>query len=412
MRTDTAARQYTAFLGFAVLLLIPSFDTFLKYFGIGGVVAYFASGLLALLLVWKVVLPFFQSKITDRQADILAIFTFTALTIVVSLVYPLAHSGRFGRGSDADDALLIAGTKLLNGEYPYYLLTYLGNMISPMPGAVLLAVPFVALGIIAIQNVFWLGVLFVTVRHYMKSSKLALALIWLLLLLTPTVLQNLFTGADYVSNSIYVLVFMWMMVTNISDPESPEWKRLLPSVLLGVALSSRSSFLVLMPLLFSILGQNAGWVNAIKYLAVSQVICLSVTVPLWIYDPAGFTPLIVQSMKVTELATVLPFAGVIIPLSGILLASALAFQKLETDCMAFFRNCAIVQLFILLFTSGIWSLKLGYLDLFVGQSGYGMFALFFGAVAGWVMLYRNVTDSSLVVPSPNLIVPSGTLKSI
>jgi len=53
-----------------------------------------------------------------------------------------------------------------------------------------------------------------------------------------------------------------------------------------------------------------------------------------------------------------------------------------------------VQLFALLFTSGIWSLKLGYLDLFVGQSGYGMFTLFFGAVAGWTAFYSNAVSSS------------------
>ncbi len=399
MSTESPGRQYIGFLGLAAFLLIPSFDTFLKYFGLAGVILYFAIGILALLLGQKFVLPVYRSKITGKSADILAVITFALLTLVVSFVYPLANSGRFGRGSDADDALLIAGGKLLNGEFPYYLSTYLGNMISPMPGAVLFAIPFVILGIIAIQNVFWLGVLFVTVRHYFQSSPMALGLIWLLLLFSPTVLQNLLTGADYVSNSIYILVFMWIMVTTISDPKSAEWKRLLPTILFGIGLSSRSNFLIIMPLLLSIMVQNAGWISALKYLIISGITCLLVTVPFWLYDPAGFTPLIVQSMKVTELQTVLPFAGVIIPLSGILLATLLSFQKLETDCMAFFRNCTIVQLFILLFTSGIWSLKLGYLDLFVGQSGYGMFTLFFGAVAGWAAFYSNALSSSFSLSS-------------
>ena len=390
---------YLAVFGFAAFLLIPSFDTFLKYFGVLGVLVYFAAGATALVLLGKFVLPFYRSKMSGRYADILAIVTFAALTLLVTIVYPLANSGRFGRGSDADDALLIAGGRLLNGEFPYYLSTYLGNMISPMPGAVLFSIPFTVLGLIAIQNVFWLGVLFVTVRHYFKSSPLALGLIWLLLLFSPTVLQNLLTGADYVSNSIYILVFMWIMVTTISDPKSAEWKRLLPAVLLGIGLSSRSNFVVLIPLFLSVLVQNAGWISAIKYLAISGVTCLLVTVPFWLYDPAGFTPLIVQSMKVTELQTVLPFAGVIIPLSGIILAAVLSFQKMETNCMIFFRNCAIVQLFVVLFTSGIWSLKLGYLDLFVGQSGYGMFTLFFGAVAGWAAFYHNALSSSFSLSS-------------
>ncbi|MEJ7848559.1 MAG: hypothetical protein WKF92_10775 [Pyrinomonadaceae bacterium] len=399
MRTGADVRTCIAFLGFAVLLLIPSFDTALKYFGIPGVIAYFAAGLLALLAGLKLILPLYRAKITDKYADILAIITFVLLAVIVSFVYPIANSGRFGRGSDADDALLIAGAKLLDGEFPYYLSTYLGNMISPMPGAVLFSLPFVALSIIALQNIFWLGILFLTVRHYFKSSNYALGLIWLLLLISPTLYQNLLTGADYVSNSIYILVFMWIMVMTVSDPETAEWKRLLPAVLLGIGFSSRSNFLVLMPLLLSVLVQNAGWKQAIKYLSIAGFACLLVTVPFWLYDPSGFTPLIVQSMKVTELQTVLPFAGVIIPLSGILLAAVLSLQKLETDCRAFFRNCAIVQLFVLLFTSGIWSLKLGYLDLFVGQSGYGMFSLFFGALAGWAAFYPNVLSSSFSLSS-------------
>lgn len=399
MRTDTVARTYIACLGFAVLLLIPSFDTALKYFGIPGIIAYFAVGLLALFAVWKFILPLYCARMTDKFADIFAVITFAFLTLLVYVVYPLANSGRFGRGGDADDALLIAGAKLLNGEFPYYLSTYLGNMISPMPGAVLFSLPFVALGIVALQNIFWLGVLFVTVRHYFKNSAFALGFIWLLLLISPTVYQNLFTGADYVSNSIYILVFMWIMITTVSNRESAEWQRILPAVLLGIGFSSRSNFLVLMPLLLSILVQNAGWKQAIKYLSIAGFACLAVTVPFWIYDPSGFTPLIVQSMKVTELQTVLPFAGVIIPFSGMLLAAVLSFQKLETDCTAFFRNCALVQLFVLLFTSGVWSLKLGYLDLFVGQSGYGMFTLFFGAIAGWAAFYPNVLSSSLSLSS-------------
>jgi len=83
----------------------------------------------------------------------------TLLLIAAFIVlYPVARSGLFGPGSDRDDALNVALQALLSGHYPYYAQTYLGNPPTPMPGALLLALPFFALGTSAWQNLFWLPV--------------------------------------------------------------------------------------------------------------------------------------------------------------------------------------------------------------------------------------------------------------
>ena len=119
------------------------------------------------------------------------------------------------------------------------------------------------------------------------------------------------------------------------------------------------------------------------------------TVPFWLYDPQGFAPLIVQAKKLHTIEDVLPFAGIIIPGSAILLSLILSFQKFKVDCTLFFRNCAIVQIFVLFFTSTVYSIKLGQPDLYLGQAGYGMFTLFFGALAGWLYLYgRDLNDTN------------------
>jgi hypothetical protein len=66
---------------------------------------------------------------------------------------------------------------------------------------------------------------------------------------------------------------------------------------------------------------------------------------------------------------------------------------MQKDCARFFLNCAMVQLFVLIFTSVLYTLKLQRLDLFVAQSGYGMFTLFFGVTAAWMYLFKGSRES-------------------
>jgi hypothetical protein len=106
----------------------------------------------------------------------LAALTLLALIAVVSIGYPLANSGVYGPGGDVDDAMRIATTELILGHYPYYLKTYLGWPISPLPGAIFLAVPWAVSGLLQLQNVFWIGVLFGVLRQHFQKSAPALLL--------------------------------------------------------------------------------------------------------------------------------------------------------------------------------------------------------------------------------------------
>jgi hypothetical protein len=150
----------------------------------------------------------------------------------------------------------------------------------------------------------------------------------------------------------------------------------------------------MMPLFLSVLVQRAGWTKAIKYLAISGITFLAVTLPFWLYDPAGFAPLRVQSEKLKGIEDILPYAGIIIPGITGLIAVGLSFQDLKTDTARFFRNCALVQLFVLFLTSAIYSIKLGHVDFFLQQSGYGMFSLIFGATAFWMYLYNERIETT------------------
>lgn len=390
----TSNRSFKVF-GLAVFLLAPSFDTALKYFGVAGVIVYFAIGTVLVFAGERFILPVFRERISERTANILSVATFAFLTAIALVLYPMANTGRFGGGSDADDALVVAVTELLRGHYPYTLSTYLGNPISPMPGAVFLAIPFVIIGAIHLQNVFWLAVFFIVFRHFEKSSASAIGLIWAMLAFSPTLFQNIVTGADYASNSIYILVLMWILIRSLSDQASATWKPIVAALLLGVALSSRSTFMLMMPIFLSVLVQRAGWKEAIKYLAISGITFIAVTLPFWLYDPAGFAPLRVQSEKLKGIEDVLPYAGIIIPGITGLIAIALSFQNMKADSARFFRNCALVQLFVLFLTSAVYSIKLGHVDFFLQQSGYGMFSLIFGATAFWMYLNNERTETTI-----------------
>jgi hypothetical protein len=391
MTSEKTANRNILVFCFAVFTLLPSFDTALKYGGPLGVLAYFVAGTAVIFAADRFIFPLFNTRVSERTARILALITIAGLAILAAVVHPMIDSKTVGTGSDADDALVTAATELLAGRYPYTLSTYLGNLISPMPGSVILAIPFVAAGAIYLQNVLWIAVFLAVLSRIEKSTASAVGLVWAMLAFSPTLLQNVVTGADYASNSIYIVVSMWIMLSTIPAAAKPLWTKVLPAILLGIALSSRSTFILVMPLFLAVLVQRAGWSKAIGYLSISGIAFLVVTLPFWIVNPSGFAPFTVQSEKLKFVEEILPFAGVIVPAVAGLMACLLAFQDMKTDTAKFFRNCAIVQIVVLFVTSALYTVKLGQLDFFLQQSGYGMFTLFFGATAFW--MYLNKTDS-------------------
>lgn len=387
--TDEKPLPHLQLLGLAAFILVPSFDTIDKYFGPAGIAAYSVLGLIAVYAGYFFVLPRFNKYISERNALILAVATLAALTAVVGVGYPLANSGRFGGGSDVDDAMIIAVGELLKGSYPYYPKTYLGLPISPLPGAVFLAISWVVVGAVQFQGIFWLAILFLVLRKMLGSNVSTLAFFWALFALSPTIHQSLLTGSDYIANSIYILAAAWLVLRYGADAEAPVWKKLLAAAFLGLGLSSRSNFLLVLPMLFIVLARTAGWREAFRSAAVAGIVFALVTLPFWAYDPAGFSPMTAQAFKVKVLEQVLPFAGILIPGSAMVIAAALSFRKNAADTAAFLRDNGIVQLYLVLFSSIIYSIHTNDLNLYMANSGYGLFALFFGAAGCWLLLNRK-----------------------
>lgn len=386
-------------LAFALLIAATSADAFYKYTGLAGIAAYIAFCIIGVLFAAR---PEFAAwidhRLSERRALVLAALTLLILVIVCLYIYPRADAGQLGdRGSDADDALIIGAQALLRGAYPFSQTTYYGNPIAPMPGAIVLAIPFAFKPLIALQNVFWLGVLFWVAGRLMGSWRYAFLLLASLVFLCPAVMQNLLTATDRLSNTIYLLIAMWLLIRSASDAKALSWASLGAATLFGLGLSSRSNFFFLIPLLISALVQTADWPRTLKLLAVSATTFLIVTLPFWAYDPAGFTPFSTQSEKMAQFNSTLPYASAVVAISGMLFATLLAMRKVDRDLANFFFNCGLVQLFSVLFLSALSTVHSGRLDLYLGHVSYGVFAVVFFLVAGVPYLRRMAHPNAALV---------------
>lgn len=104
-----------------------------------------------------------------------------ALSLVALYVYPLADGLKaHNLGSDADDAMILAGTALTHLQNPYALTTYFGNPFSPGPGWVALWSPLSRLGLYPLITTLSLAATLFTFRRtghsWLQTNQWAIAL--------------------------------------------------------------------------------------------------------------------------------------------------------------------------------------------------------------------------------------------
>jgi hypothetical protein len=238
-----------------------------RFLGVSGMFAYAVIGTCALLVIHRH-FDVVVRRMTAQHAIVLAAGLAICLAIAFIVGYPLANSGVIGPGSDRDEHVQIGATALLHGRYPYSLTGPEGNPISQMPGALLLAAPFVLLGKGAYQNLFWLPMFGAVVALLSRDLRPALLLLIIVLSLSPVVLREYVTGGDLLANAIYVLVFTIWLVRVVPEPERV-WATIGAAVALGVGLSSRMHFVLVLPLLFSTLQRRAGLAAAVRAVAIT-----------------------------------------------------------------------------------------------------------------------------------------------
>jgi hypothetical protein len=294
---------------------------------------------------------------------------FLALALVVvalfAVVYPLAQTKP--DRDDSGQALSLATSALLHGHYPYYARTYQGDPITPMPGCLLLAAPFQALGIAGLQNLFWWAMLILFARRYFKQRSTAFAFL-LAMLANAHITMNLITAADYPTNCIYLAIASALFLS--SAPEPRRWPFAASCLLLGVAFSSRPTYLLVLPILLcAFLRQREGWLSALLKTAAPLAVTAAVTLPFYLYDRAGFSPL-----HLTHKFKFLP------PEAQQPLMLALMLAAILTACTGFFLRLDLPRLYLI--AAIAFGLMLGTPGLIYGViEGFGHYSLLMMAYA-------------------------------
>jgi hypothetical protein len=371
-----------AWVGMGLSLMVPSTGLVQKYLGLPGVGAYLLGAGCLLAIAARAPIQRRLDGLPRQRVWALLALTLAGLLAVVLVAYPIVDAWP-GGGSDGDNALRLAGGELLHGRYPYYPRTHLDNPISPLPGAVLLALPFVLLGNVALQNLFWLALFTFALAAYWQDPRPALFLLWVALALSPAVMYALVAGYDYLANSLYVLLFSVAILRYVPRSEVRPAVKLVPAALLGIGLSSRANMLLVLPLLVAALARSAGWPIALRTLAITLATGVLVTAPFYLYDPAGFSPLHTVG-ELGRFGAVLPGAGLVVPALNGLLAVGLALGA-RAEPGDFLRRSALALAFPVAVGIVLASLATGHLDF--GFALFGLFFLFFGA-AGCLPIAR------------------------
>jgi hypothetical protein len=266
-----------------------------------------------------------------------------AIGLLFLVTFPIVNSGVFGGGSDRDEALNIAVTALLEGRYPYAEVTIMtglpqqvgldGNPISPLPGALLLAAPFVLLGNSAYQNLFFAGFCAWIAWRAFGSTRRAFAMTAVSLVGVIGSLYETMSGGDYLVGGMW----LFCVVCPLLCTELSTRTLLLLAAFVGLALSSRMSMGLIAPLLGGAVLQRYGARAAATCSVVAGACFLVVTLPFWLYDPAAFSPLHTLS-KLEGLEGVLPGVTLAVPLGlgviAVALAVDLARRRATESCWA------------------------------------------------------------------------------
>lgn len=393
-RLSAPSAATLAILAFA--LFFPSLSVVERFLGPPWALAYVLTGLAYLVALALYGLPRLPFLLGERAARWLMAATLLALLVAFLLVYPVADSGIVGGGSDRDDALNLAARELWQGRSPYYPRTYLENPISPLPGSVLLALPFVFLGNSAYQNLFWLGAFFLVASRHLRDGRSALAMLWTVLVLSPAVLNELVTGGDLLANALFCTVFTLLFVTTAAGTDAL-WKRVGAAILFGVSLSSRANFLLVLPIAAAWLARKKGLGVAFSFAGVAALAFAGITLPFWLYDPAGFSPLHTAN-KLAGFNDWIPYSGSLALGLSVAIALGLASWRSEGSLAELLQRCAVAQAVPVVLLVGLSSLHAGSLDLV--PIGYGLSFLTFGVLGAWLRLAARSPAPAVVRATP------------
>jgi hypothetical protein len=207
---------------------------------------------------------------------------FVLLAAVFAVLYPISLKSDIRVRSDREDALRVELSAVRQHLYPYDGRTFLGNPPTPLPGAMLLATPFFAIGHIAWQNLLWLALFIVFVVRFFRRRATALFFLAVFVLLAPANLSDFTSGGDYLTNFIYFAIAIDLFVRTLDRPGPI---RLLAALFLGVTLPSRVIYpFALIPLLALSLQRTSRARTLVSFVVVLAT-AAAVTLPVFTPHP-------------------------------------------------------------------------------------------------------------------------------
>nr|WP_143548184.1 hypothetical protein [Rhodopirellula sp. SM50] len=378
-------------------LLTPSLGLFQKVDSVWSLVYFLLGEILLAICGWhrRRIVAWF-SGLAASTVGVGFIASFLLIVAAFAVLYPIANArNHLGGGSDQDEANNLAAAALLRGDYPYYPLTYLDNPLSSMPGSIVLAVPFYLIGNAAYQNLFWLAALCAVAAWRFANGGLALLQLCCLLGLCPVVWHSLVTGNDLFANTLYVLVALQCFVAAIPDANAGVTPKVLAAVFLGVAMASRTNFLLLLPMTAVFVGVRAGWSRMLVYAVIAALVFFSLNVPFWLYDPEHFGPTAKQNVF-QYVEGVVPNVQVVMPGISVAVALAMCVFAWRDAESTFWWKCAIIQAVPVVSITALhmWSVRWPSFLWII----YGQMALMLGSWAYWsaVANQDNVERSNVI----------------
>jgi hypothetical protein len=301
---------------------------------------------------------------------------FLVLTAAFAVLYPISLKHTLNMGSDREDALRIELNAVRHHQFPYDARTFLGNSPTPLPGAMLLAAPFFAIGHIAWQNFFWLGLFFLFAVHFFLHRATALFFLTVFLLCAPGNLSDFTSGGDYLTNFFYLVI----AVTLFTQSLDRSFYASIPAALfLGIALSSRIIYaVILIPLLALTLQRTSRPRVAILLFAI-LLAASAVTLP--VFTPHPLPHLLQQLLQSAPKLRYLPRAlhpQVTLPALALLLASIAFFIRMNLPRLfLIFSVCSFVMLspFVVSFALHAEQLRYAFFYLSASTLSFSLWAL-------------------------------------
>lgn len=203
------------------------------------------------------------------------------ITLQAVVVYPYADGQKaWMQGDDRDDALIVAGQRLLVGEHPYAGRTYFGNQQSAGPGWVLLHLPVIASNtyilttpLLLIAAALWIN------RRWGAFT----ALRWVgLLVISTGFWYNLVTGSDFIAIGLCIAL-LWAAV------HSGRYNPTALAILTGLFATARVIFAGLGPLYALLVWQRDRRV-AVRFALLSSMTTLATHAAFYLWNPAEYGP--------------------------------------------------------------------------------------------------------------------------